>query len=297
MDPQTVERARAEHGVVSADTLGSRPPRAAARHGLVLVQPGAFVAATQPVDLRVHLTALTKGRAEREWYVLGEGALWLYGVAEAPKKLDLGIPLGHALATADPVVSRRVVQCVLEGSRHVGGFPVVALEVAVIQAAQRRPDPQVRELVEDLVRDRRTTLARLRSRCRRGLAGSARVRRVCDELAGGSMERDVRRLRAALEALGVTGLESETHFRSDGGASAYADLLHRPTMTVIEVDGFLDHIRRDAFRRDRHRDRWLRRQHDALTLRVDVLEVREDLAQLAEELAWFLLPQDQPAAG
>jgi hypothetical protein len=105
------------------------------------------------------------------------------------------------------------------------------------------------------------------------------------------MDADVRRLQRALESLGVTGLEPETQFTNAQGTTAYADLLHRPTMTVIEVDGMVAHLVRERFRADRRRDRWMRREHGATTLRVDVLEVREDVEALAAELAWFLLPQ------
>lgn len=280
--------ARERGGLVLAADLGTHPKRAASRRALEQVQRDAFVAATQPVDVRLHLDALVHTRHDVEWCVTSEAALWLYGVAELPKEAILGIPLGRKLAVDPPLHVRRVAASLLEGNRPLEGCRVVALEVAVIQAAQTWAVARVRDLVEELVRSRRTTLTRLRARCRRGLAGSARVRRVCDELAGGSMEADVRRLRVALEMLGVTGLDAEVHFTDEAGRSAYADLLHRPTMTVIEVDGLVEHSRRQRFRADRRRDRWMRRLHGAMTLRVDVMEIREDLNALARELAWFL---------
>jgi hypothetical protein len=224
-----------------------------------------------------------------------DAALWWYVVASMPERLVVGIPLGHKLAVLGATKARRVADSVLAGGRVLRGVEVVALEVAVIQVAAKLADGAIRDLVEKLVRERRTTLARLRARGKRGLKGSARVRRVCDELAGGSMDADVRRLKAALEARGVTELEVEVRFTSADGASAYADLLHRPTMTVFEVDGLLEHTRRGRFRADRRRDRWMRRDHAAITLRIDVLEIREDLDALADELVWFVLPRrEQP---
>jgi hypothetical protein len=283
------ELARQRRGLVLNTDLGTHPGRAALRRRLESVQRGAYVAATQPIDLRLHLEALVHTIPHREWVVMSEGALWLYELADPPEQLFLGIALGHKLRVDPPLHVRRVAASVLEGSRPLAGCRAVSLEVAVIQAAETWTALRVRELVEDLVRSRRTTLTRLRARCRRGLAGSARVRGVCDELAGGSMEVDVRRLRQALEVLGVTDLEVEVHFEGARGRSAYADLLHRPTMTVIEVDGLVEHSRRARFRADRQRDRWMRRRHAVTTLRVDVLEIREDVAALAMELAWFLL--------
>lgn len=288
--------ARARRGVVLAEDLGSHPSRAASRHGLESVHPGAYVASTQPVTFEVLLEAVRCASPDRNWVVMEQGALWLYGEGEPPEQLILGVPLGHKLAVRPPVKVRRVTPSVWQGNRPLKGGHAVALEVAVIQVAKQKAALEVRELVERLVRGRRTTIVRLRGRCRRGLAGSSRVRAVCDELAGGSMEKDVRRLKAALEVLGVTGLEAEVHFTNAEGASAYADLLHRPTMTVIEVDGFVEHLRRERFRADRRRDRWMRRQHAATTLRIDVLEIREDLEALATEIAWFLLPSAEQSA-
>lgn len=291
MDSSAARSARGRRGVVLAQDLGTHPRRAAVRAGLVQVHPGAFVAETQPIDVPMLLAAVRSTRGDRNWVVMGAAALWLHGVARCPDSLLLGVPLGHKLDAAPPVLVRRVAASVLRASRPLRGVDVVALEVAVIQVARTAGHDEVRDLVEDLVRSRRTTLTRLRARCRRGFGGSTRVRAVCDELAGGSMDADVRRLQRALESLGVTGLEPETQFTNAQGTTAYADLLHRPTMTVIEVDGMVAHLVRERFRADRRRDRWMRREHGATTLRVDVLEVREDVEALAAELAWFLLPQ------
>jgi hypothetical protein len=172
---------------------------------------------------------------------------------------------------------------------------VVDLEVAVIQAAVGRAPAAVVELLEPLLRERRTTVVRLRARCRRGVEGSAAVRRAVDELVGVSLDRSVRHLRRALEARGVTGLRTEVRFTSAAGASCYGDLLHEPTMTLVEVDGFLSHAVRERFRADRRRDRWMRRDHAVTTIRVDAAEVWEDVDALADELL-PLLTAVPPAA-
>jgi hypothetical protein len=299
MDDQTASRARRRQGVVPASALGANAARAARRAGLVRAQRGAFVARTQPLDAGVQLAAVKTLVAslgpQKEWAVMGAAALWLHGVGQRPGELLVGVPLGHKLAVEGDVRSRRVVPAVLQGSRRLKGAPVVALEIAVIQVAATRSQDDTRDLVEHLVRERRTTLARLRARCRRGVKGSALVRRVCDELAGGSMDADVRRLRQALVARGVTGLETEARFISEAGASAYADLFHRPTMTAFEVDGLVEHAKRERFRADRRRDRWMRRDHGVTTLRIDVLEIREDVDAVADELASFVLREAEAA--
>jgi hypothetical protein len=296
MDEQGRRAARDRSGVVLKQDLGTHPGRAADRAGMVELHPGAWVAATQPVDVSVLLAAVREANPDRDWAVMSSAALWLYGVLAMPERLVIGVPLGHKLASRPPVKVRRVTASVLAGRRGINGCSAVALEIGVIQHAGSASVAEVRDLIEQVVRDRRTTLARLRARCRRGLKGSARVRMVCDELAGGSLDKEVRRLKKALEALGVVGLEAEVHFENAEGASAYADLLHWPTMTVIEVDGLLSHSVRERFRADRRRDRWMLREHAAATLRVDVMEIREDLSMLAGELSWFLLPQGEASA-
>jgi hypothetical protein len=296
MDDEAAARARHRHGVVPRDDVSGQARRDARRRGLREVQLGAYLARTQPYDFWAQLASLHVSHPAAEWTVCGQGALCLLGEAEPPRRLVVGVPLSSELAIRPPVSRRRLVPAVLRGSRVVGGARVAALEIAVVQWAVGRPAPEVLALVERLVRERKTTVSRLRSRLRRGFAGSAAVRAALDELAGGSLEKDVRRLRHALEALGVTGLEPEVHFTNAEGASAYADLLHRPTMTVIEVDAALDHLRRQRFLADRRRDRWMLREHAARTLRVDVVEIREDVMAVARELAWFLLPEVRESA-
>ncbi len=253
------------------------------------MQPRALLARTQPYDVRVQLASLLVTYPGGGWWTIGESALWLYAVSPAPTELAVAIPLGSELAVRPPILCRRLSPSVLQGVRTVQDVPVVAFEVAVIQWAYRRPASVVVSMVERVLRERRTTLPRLRARLSRGLAGSAAVRAALTELCGGSLERDVRRLRAALERHGVTGLRAEVRFVSQSGASAYADLLHEPSMTVLEVDASLDHLERGRFRADRRRDRWMLRDHDVVTVRVDVGEIREDVDRVAHEIAGLLL--------
>lgn len=288
MDPLIAAEARDRAGVVRRTDLGGQPFREARRARLLQVHPGAFVAASQPVDLAVHLAVLRDVWGDRDVYATGATALWLHGAGEQPALLVVGIPQSSELAARAPVEVRRLAKSVLDGARVRQGIKAVALEVAVIQIAAESQQSAVIDLVAELLRSRRTTIPRLRARCRRGFKGSAKVRAACDELLGGSLDADVRRLQAALERRGVSGLEVEVRFENRDGGSGYADLFHRPTKTAIEVDGRLRHSERAQFRVDRRRDRWLRRDHSVTTLRVDVGEIREDLDALADELVELL---------
>jgi very-short-patch-repair endonuclease len=266
------------------------------RCGLAPLQPGTWAAASQPQTVELALEALRHG--PRDYVVMGALALWLHLGGEPPAVGLVGVRHTRRLPVRPPLRLRRACVSVLAGSRIVGGHPVVAVEVATIQAAAARDPATVLRLVERLLRERRTTIFRLRARCRRGLAGSAAVRAACDELAGGSLERAVRLLRRALELRGVEGLETEVRFESASGAAAYADLRHGRTRTSIEVDGYLDHAELQRFRTDRRRDRWLRTEHGETVLRVAADEVWRELDALADELAGYLLrPQSQAATG
>lgn len=276
--------------MLNAD-LGDHPARSAARAELVEVHPRAYVAGTQPVDARVLLAAMAAADGHRDWAVMEAAAVWLHGYGAEPGQLVVGVASTRRLAVRPPAKTRRVAAWLLEGTRVLDGVRVVALETALVQVASTSSHEDLTTLVERAVRDRRTTLTRLRARRRRGFKGSAAVGRVCDELSGGSMDADVRRLKAALQARGIHGLEVEVRFRNAAGATAYADLLDRLTMTALEVDGYVTHTERSAFRSDRRRDRWMRTQHGVTTLRVDVAEIRQALDAVADELVAFLLQQ------
>jgi len=290
MDERARQQVRQRHGVVGAGLLGDHPGRAATSARLEVVQPRVYVAVTQPVDGAVQVEAVRQSVRIR-YAFLGRAALWLLGAAPPPgaDQVLVGVPHTTRLRLQPPVRVRRVTEDVLAHVRTRRGCPVVDLELAVLQSCEGLPPDAAVALLEPLLRERRTTVVRLRERCRRGLGGSAALRRACDELVGGSLDGAVRRLRRALEARGVDGLESEVRFTSEDGASCYGDLWSAAARTLIEVDGFLSHAVRDRFRADRRRDRWMVRDHAVTTLRVDVAEVLDDLGQLADELAAILL--------
>lgn len=247
-----------------------------------------YVASTQPVGAAEQVAAVRLSVTE-EYAFLGQTALWLYGAGSAPAEVCVGVPHGTRYRVRPPTEVSRVCEEVLRGSRTINGCRVVALEIAVIQACSGLAAADALVIAESVLRDRRTTVSRLRRRCRRGLAGSAAVRRALDELSGTSLDAAVRRLREALEARGVLGLEPELHFVSAEGASAYGDLVDEQGRTLVEVDGYLSHTERVRFRADRRRDRWLHRQHAMVTVRVDAAETTDDLDALADEFADLIL--------
>lgn len=289
------ERAHERHGVVPSTDLGGDAARSARRAGLVLVQPRVWVAGSQPVAALEQVAAISESIAGEHAFT-DLTALWLYELRPAPAVVRVGTPHSTRYRVRPPARAVRLRGRGLQGARVVGGHRVVALEVAVVQSAALLPFDETLGLVEQVLRDRRTTLSRLRARCGRGVAGSRAVRAALDRLVGASLDGAVRDLAAALERRGVSGLRTEVRFENAAGASAYGDLVDDEGATVVEVDGFLSHTERRRFLADRRRDRWVHREHGLTTFRVDVEEVLRDLEALADELADLLLTRRRASA-
>lgn len=283
-----VEEALERDGVVDLSHVDDHPGRHARRNGLVLIQRRAAVAATHPVEARqlMHATALA---VPPPCALLSEAALWAHGQGELPTTVEVGVVDTRGLTLWAPAVARRLAPATLATIVVRKDLPVVPLELSVVQCCAHLDDQGALRLVERVLRRRATTPRRLRDACRRGLDGSASVRRALVVLDGGDLELQKRRLRAALVAAGVVGLAAEVRLASAAGGSCYLDLLHEPSRTAIEVDGGYHEL---ASQRavDRRRDRWVRREHGFEVVRVADEEVRRDVARVVAEL----LPQLQP---
>ena len=274
MDEHLRTTARRRHGLVLAAEAAALP--AAERRALVAVQPGVLVAQTQPLDAR---TLVAAAELSKPGLVLaGRTALWVHGVGEPGDVVDVAVPDVRQVVLHPPARVRRLAPSLLAGVRTVDGHEVVSVETAVVQRAEAAAHAALLTDVEEALRQRLTTLDRLRRRCRRGVKGSTALREAVEVLSDGDLGELARELRRALHAAGVTGLESEVPVRSASGATAYLDLLHRPSRNAFEVDGWSAHIDRARFVADRRRDRWVRREHGIATTRIAADELRRDLA-------------------
>lgn len=260
--------------------------RAGHRRSLVLVQPRVRLAASQPVDALTVVRAVDLSVTGHLF--AGTTALWLYDLAPPPARVDVAVPASRQLVLLPPARVRRTAPSLLRGARSAGGFPVVGLETAVVQSAVELGAHELLAVLEEVLRRRASTQHRLLRSCRRGVAGSTAVRRAVAELADGDLDELVRLLRQALVVAGVQALEAEVPVRSSTGATAYLDLLHRPSRTAIEVDGWSTHSRRDRFVADRRRDRWVQRELGIRTVRVAADEVRSSLSSVVAELVQVL---------
>ncbi len=285
-----VTAARERGGIVRSDDLRTHPSREARRHSLVPVQKQVWAAATQPMAVPQILASVAARleTIEGDWAFSGRTALWLQGVASEPCVVTASVLRTHRLDVLPPATRDRVRPDVLANRLTRNGHPVVRLEIGVVQALAGPVDEQGVRLVEDVLRQRRTTADRLRSAQARGRSGSARLGMVLALLGAGDLEIRQRRLRAALEREGVRDLQPEVHVVSRDGASAYLDLLHRPSRRAVEVDGAATHGTRAQQQVDRRRDRWVLRDHGIETLRVTVGEIDQGLTRTARELAEML---------
>ena len=270
--------------------LGSNPARAAARRGLVVVQRTAAVAATQPIGALQQMHAVTLSARVPIAFLSG-AALWVYGRGPEPEQIEVGVNEHRGLSVSRPVVARRVSATTLTGVVQRNSLPLVALETAMVQRAAQITSTEALTLVTRALRDRVTTVDRLRAACRRGFAGSRAVRAALVEVRGGDLELQTRRLRRALLAAGVTGLRTEAHLTSSEGVACYLDLLHEASARALELDGPY-HDLPEQRRIDRRRDRWVRAEFGIEVIRIADEEVRRDLAGVVAEL----VPQLRPVA-
>ena len=282
MDDALRRAALSRHGLVLRGEAAGLP--AGERRALVVAQPRVLVAGTQPQDRATRVAAVELSAPQV--VLAGRTAAWAHGLDVVDDgTVDVAAPDTEQLVLLPPARVRRLAPSLLTGVRSVRGHRVVSVETALVQCAERTDD--LLDLVEQALRDRLTTPDRLRRRCGRGIAGSAALRVVVAELDAGA-DRLPRRLRSALEAAGVRGLESEVRVLSPDGACAWLDLLHRPSRTALEVDGWTAHGTRTAFLADRRRDRWVHRTHGLSTLRVTAWEVEQRLDDVVRELAPLL---------
>jgi len=161
-----------------------------------------------------------------------------------------------------------------------GGWPVTSLDTTVRDIASGLQRRQLRDLVQGLLVERRTTLERLFAVPGRGLLGSAALGQVLQELDPSFQSHWeavlFRRLRRA-------GLCPEAQIRLDAaGRRCYLDLGFRDIRLGIEVDGFLPHMRR--FAGDRRRNNAVCMELGWVLLHYAVEDLVERLDEVVAEI-------------
>jgi hypothetical protein len=226
--------------------------------------------------VRVRAVALALGTDSNAppWIFSHQTAAHLLGLPVAePSRVDVLLPAANRDAPLTDV-HRRITK---KRPRRVwcAGNPVTWVADVALQCAAELERDDLLELVEFALRTRRTTLAKLRASCGRGVAGSASLRDVWAELSAEGIDRWMRRLVRLLCAAGLPKPTLEAPIFDGAHRRALLDGLWEALQLALEVDDWETHGSRDAQERDRQRDRWLLREHGITTVRVTPREIRD----------------------
>jgi very-short-patch-repair endonuclease len=166
-----------------------------------------------------------------------------------------------------------------------GPWPVPPLETTVRQIAAVVSRSSLRDLVQQLLLDRRTTIDRLRAVLGRGLDGSAALRELLVEIDPACHEYWERLIRRRLARAGVA-TEPQILLVGSRGRRAYLDLGIRAIRFGVEIDGFASHMRR--FAADRRRARMVCLELGWELAPVAVAEIAVDEDAVIRELLGYL---------
>jgi very-short-patch-repair endonuclease len=247
--------------------------------------PGVYLAGTQPStsasECRAALLAVGPTCA-----LASASAAWVWRLPgfERVERPELVVPGNRRFTHLKGVRVRR-------GSAEVftfvvrRGWPVTPLETTVRDLGAVLGRRVLRELVQHLFLERRTTLTRLSAVLGRGLSGAAPLRGILEELSPDFHSIWERRLYDALVRRGLRPRCQYT-LRSPSGRRCYLDLAFPDAMFGVEVDGFSHHMRRFASSR---------RRANAVTLELGwelaqypVEDLAERLDEVADEIARYV---------
>jgi very-short-patch-repair endonuclease len=175
--------------------------------------------------------------------------------------------------------------------RH--GMPVTPTAMAIRDIAADHGGEVVRDIVQHALRRRQVTFEALSSALGRGFAGSARLRKVLEEVGPGFQVKWERMVFKAVLARGVR-LTPQAPVEAPDGRKAAIDLGIPELKFGVEIDGFLNHMAR--FKEDRRRARMLAFELEWKIAPYAVDEIARDLAGVADEIVIFVRRLQQRAA-
>lgn len=175
--------------------------------------------------------------------------------------------------------------------RH--GLPVLPAPVVIRQIAGVVSTSEARDVVQDALRRRIVSEKQLLAQLGRGLKGSAALRRVLEEVAPGYQVVWEQRLHVALLRAGVR-LKPQCEVRTPDGRVAYIDLGDDEIKFGVEIDGFLNHMKR--FTADRRRMRMLAAEMNWTIAPYATEELAVSLDRAVIEIAQFVRRRRRAAA-
>lgn len=145
--------------------------------------------------------------------------------------------------------------------RRIAGLDVCTPARAVVDLAATARERQLRRLIDDLVADRKTTIAAiaavLRDVTRPGKPGAAKLGRILDDLGDGYVppQSELERLLfAALDDAGLPPPQRQVPLPGAGEIVGLVDAGYDDAKLLVEVDGRRWHSRQRNFVADRARD-------------------------------------------
>lgn len=219
------------------------------------VRGDVLVVAGAPVTDRMKAWAAVLALRGGEVALAGCWAGREYGLERVPSICDVELVIPNTRVVADlPGTSVRRVTPSSWSVVWRHGLPLTPLPVAIRDIAADHSQDNVRDIVQHALRRRQVGFDALAGTLGRGFAGSARLRRVLEEVGPGFQVKWERMVHRAVLARGVR-LEPQARVQPPDGRTAFLDLGIPELRFGVEIDGFLNHMAR--FAADRRRTRLL----------------------------------------
>lgn len=292
MKSDLVDQAAEQHGLLCRSQFADARQLGTLRRRLrtgewVVEQPGVVRPATTVPDFAMRIAAVALSLncdGDTEWVFSHRTAAHLHGLP-LPEPDEVDVLLAAANREAPLSAVRRHLTREPPRRAWREGYPVSPVPQTVVQCGRGVSREELVHVVEYAVRERLTTLPRLREVCGRGVDGSAALRDVLDELSAEGIDKWMRRLVRALRSTNLPTPELEVPMLDAGGrVHLILDGLFRDVGLGLEMDDWETHGSRAAQERDRERDRWLLREHGVTVLRVTPRQLRRGEADVVQDI-------------
>lgn len=224
---------------------------------LVRVFPNVFRVAGAPDDFRQTLVALKTWAGPKRATLSGETAAFVHGFRGfTERSTALEVTARVRIAAPDGVTAHRG-ELLARDVVVVDGFRVTSVARTVLDLAPRLDRVRLRDLVQQALREKKTTLEALGRALEQaeGRPGTPALRALVHELNGDGGPTESVLEDKALQVLDAFGLPRPVVQRrvKVRGKRSRIDLLYEREGVVVEVDGYAFHSDVESFERDRER--------------------------------------------
>lgn len=237
-----------------------------------------------PLDLHARLSAakLSIG-GDVTFAGATAAAIWAVPGSSPPERLHVVVGAKRNVRSTEFVRIQRQDNLLVSTFTR-GGWPVVALEAAVVGMAPEVTFVDLADAVQELLRRRRTTTARLLSWTGRGVLGSPVVRAAVAVAGDGYQSKWERRLAGHLALPDRPRPKPQFRVVAPDSLVAYVDLAFPDVLLAVEIDGYVAHSRPAASRYDRVRQNALVAKLEWTVLRYTPYEIATAPGRLVAEI-------------